>query len=290
MGVYNLEAGFSITLQQRWRFEGLWSRGCTSGEKQPHPKESMEAKKKPFPYRFEATTPEGFLQQLTANYLAHGYFFYVTGWVPEGKDPCSVDAKLLAKYGIALSPSSRARRKRAGSANLHYLRYDRLFLLLATHGHHPFFAEEAATIRDARRVAIQFGGHSIRVVRGDYLPKASPDEPTVPDGKLRVRVLIARERYAELKAHFLESSLRWSAERFASEFMNLPYVPYAPVRRQLLALLGRVNRRRKEGRLEPVPWSAIRYQRPIVKPFDPPTGEGVAPRGGVVDGQRAASG
>ena len=161
----------------------------------------------------------------------------------------------------------------AGFANLHYLRYDRLFLLVATHGHHPFFAEEAVTIRDARRVAIQFGGHSIRVVRGNYLPKGSPDEPAVPDQKLRVRVLIARERYAELKAHFLENSLRWSAERFAAEFMNLPYVPYAPVRRQLLALLGRVNRRRKEGRLDPVPVSAIRYQRPIVKPFDPPEGD-----------------
>jgi hypothetical protein len=36
----------------------------------------------------------------------------------------------------------------------------------------------------------------------------------------------------------------------ASEFMSLPYVPFAPVRRQLLGLLGRVNRRRKEGQLE----------------------------------------
>jgi hypothetical protein len=51
-------------------------------------------------------------------------------------------------------------------------------------------------------------------------------------------------------------------------------VPYAPVRRQLLALLGRVNRRRKEGRLGPVPVTAIRYQRPIVKPFNPLEGEG----------------
>lgn len=250
----------------------------------------MEAKKRLYPYRFEATTPEGFLQQLTANYLAHGYFFYVTGWVPEGKDPRSVDAKLLAKYGIALSPSSRARRKAAGAANLHYLRYDRLFLLLATHGHHPFFEEEAGTIRDVRRTPIQFGGHSIRVVRGNYLAKHSPDEPAVRDDKLRVRVLIARDRYADLKALFLERSLVWSAERLVAEFMNLPYVSYAPVRRQLLALLGRINRRRKEGRLGPVPVSAIRYQRPIVRPFDPPAGQGDAPRGGVVDGQGTASG
>ena len=146
-----------------------------------------------------------------------------------GEIPHSVDAKLIAKYGMAMSPSSRARRKAAGFANLHYLRYDRLFLLLATQGQHRFKTEEEGNIRDVRRSRIHFGGHSIRVVRGNYLKKASPDEPAVPDEKLRVRVLIAREPYAELKAYFLENSLRWSAERFASEFMNLPYVPYAPV-------------------------------------------------------------
>lgn len=271
MGVYNLEVGFSTALEGCLDLK-VSGRGAAPAEKSgPNTiKESMEAKTRMYPYRVEATSPEGFLQQLTANYLAHGYFFYVSGWVPEGKDPRSVDAKLLVKYGVSMSPSARARRKRAGLANIHYLRYDRLFLLLATHGHHAFFAEEAGNIRDARRVAIQFGGHSIRVVRGGFLKKEDPDEPAVRDDKLRVRVLIARKRHAELRAYFLESSLRWSAERFSSEFLSLPYVPYAPVRRQLLALLGRVNRRRKEGRLEPIPVSAIRYQRPIVKPFDVP--------------------
>ena len=75
-------------------------RGAAPAEKSsPTRKEQMEAKRKPFPYRFEATTPEGFLQQLTANYLAHGYFFFVAGWVPEGKDPHSVDAKSSESTG-----------------------------------------------------------------------------------------------------------------------------------------------------------------------------------------------
>lgn len=231
----------------------------------------METRKREYPYRFEATTPEGFLQQLTANYLAHGYFFYVSGWVPKGKNPSSVDSKLMSKYGVAMSPSSRARRKAAGRANVHYLRYDRLFLLLATHGTHPFFEEEAGTVRDVRRSPIQFGGHSIRVVRGNYLRKSSPEDAPAIDGKLRVRVVIARDRYTDLKAYFLEQSLRWSVERFTAEFMSLPYVPYAPVRRQLLDLRRKVNQRRKEGRLEAIPWAAIRYQRSIVKPFERPS-------------------
>lgn len=75
-------------------------------------------------YRYEATTVSGFLQQLAVAYLAHGYRFYVTGKIPEGKDPVAVDRKLLAKYDVGISKWVRARRKRAGLANCQYLRFD----------------------------------------------------------------------------------------------------------------------------------------------------------------------
>jgi len=38
-------------------------------------------------YRCEATSVTGFIQQLAVGYVRHGYFFYVVGQVPEGKDP-----------------------------------------------------------------------------------------------------------------------------------------------------------------------------------------------------------
>ena len=37
------------------------------------------------PYRFEATTIEGFVQQVAVQYVARGYWFYVSGIVPEAK-------------------------------------------------------------------------------------------------------------------------------------------------------------------------------------------------------------
>ena len=74
-------------------------------------------------YRSEATSVEGFVQQLVSNYLASGYWFYVTGSVPVRKDPRTVDRKLVERYGIALSRPSRSRRKAAGLANLHLIRY-----------------------------------------------------------------------------------------------------------------------------------------------------------------------
>ena len=117
-------------------------------------------------YRCEATSPAGFVQQLASCYLPHGYWFYVSGCIPEHKGPRSVDEKLLAKYGIGISRSSRARRKQVGIANVHYLRHDRIFVLLATHGHHPFYDEEAENIQDVRRVPIKFDGYSISVKKG----------------------------------------------------------------------------------------------------------------------------
>ena len=38
-------------------------------------------------YRYEATTVEGFVQQLAVCYFRNRYWFYVLGEVPEGKDP-----------------------------------------------------------------------------------------------------------------------------------------------------------------------------------------------------------
>src|SRR5436853_5780137 len=99
-------------------------------------------------YRTEAKTLEGFVQQLAADYLPHGYWFYVRGHVPEGKDSRRVDENLVQKYGIAISRQQRARRKPAGRATLHYLRYGQFWVLLATKGEHRFFDEEAANIRD----------------------------------------------------------------------------------------------------------------------------------------------
>lgn len=227
-------------------------------------------------YRFEATSLEGFIQHLASNLLPHGYFFYVRGRVPDGKDPAAVDRKIMTKYGVGLSPSARSRRKRAGLANLHYLRLGREWVLLASHGQHEFFDAEAANIRDVRKVALKVRGYSLRVVRGGYLRREDPDEPAVPDGKLRVRVQVGRERYLDLKAHFLELATRLPADELARAFHAVPFEPYAPVRVQLWNLLRWVNRARHAAGLDRLPASVIRTKRAIVKPFELSGGEDLA--------------
>ncbi len=66
----------------------------------------------------------------------------MAGHIPEGKDPAAADAKLIKKYGIDVSRSERARCKRTGLAKMQYIRHDRFFLLMATHGKHHFFEAE----------------------------------------------------------------------------------------------------------------------------------------------------
>jgi hypothetical protein len=219
-------------------------------------------------YRCEVTSVSGFVQQLACCYLPHGYWFYVIGWVPERKVPEEVDRKLIEKYGIDISRQSRARRKRAGFANLHYLRFARYFVLLATHGLHPFFEHEAKAIRDVRRVPLKFGGYSIAYKRGQYKRKACPGDRAIADDKWHARVQIGRETYAELKAYFLEIASRRRADELARELYRLPFEPYAPVRQQLLNILRLVNRARKAAGLEPLDPQVLRYRRRLVRPFD----------------------
>lgn len=219
-------------------------------------------------YCCKATSVAGFVQQLVSCYLPHGYWFYVLGIIPPGKDPKTVDEKLLAKYGIGISRTSRARRKAVGMANVHYIRFQRQFLLLATHGHHLFFDGEAKNIRDARRTPIKFAGYSISVAKGGFKGKHSTGGVLVRDDKWRVWVQIEKEWYRGLKAYLLDIALLRSADFLGFELFHLPFEPYAPVRQQLLNLIRHINRRRESAHLEPIKYSVLRYRRQIVRPFE----------------------
>jgi hypothetical protein len=205
-------------------------------------------------YQHVATSLEGFLQQLAVHYMGHGFLFFTTGNIPEGKDPARTDAKILSQYPIAVSRWARARRKRAGLGNVHYIRYGRFFVILATHGAKEFFEGEGVRVRDAREHAVNIAGYSVSLRRG-------------VDRQLHPSVCIHPEKYRELKAHFLELATHRSAESLHAEFERLNFEPWAPIRRQLLSLLRLVNRKRREGGLPPVEGGCFRFTRRSVSAF-----------------------
>lgn len=200
-------------------------------------------------YRCEAVSVEGFIQQLAVAYVARGYFFYVTGRIPPGKDRRAVDEKLVERYQIDLSKWARARRKQLGRASVQYLRHEDFFTIIATHGEHPFFEREGRNVRDIRRLALKYAGYAVSF-RGEH-----------------VQVRIDLPQYRLLKAWFEEEATRRSAESLARAFYELPFEPYHLVKRQEFNLLRAVNRRRKVAGLPLVPFECIWLKRRPVKPF-----------------------
>lgn len=207
-------------------------------------------------YQCEVHSVTAFVQRIAVDLVQHGHFFYVTGTVPERKEPRSVDAKLIERYGLNLSKWARARRKGNGEASVHYVRFGRSFVLLATKGRHAFFELES-NIQDVRRKPLHLFGYNISYRRG-------------ADRRYHVSVRIAPAEYLGLKNHLVGLAPHRSVERLSGEFRCIPFEPYAPIRRQLLNILRAVNRARKSSGFEPLPVNVLRFRRKIVKPFGDP--------------------
>jgi hypothetical protein len=187
----------------------------------------------------------------------------VVGKIPAGKDPRIVDHKIIRKYGIAISESTRARRKKVGKANLQYIRHQSTFVIFATKGEHRFFEQEAKLIRDIRRVPLRYAGYMVSYKRGGRTKSGKKDH------KWHARVKMEDRQYQELRAWFADQALRQSAKRLALAFYSLPIAPYAPIRRQLLTILREVNRIRKKAGKPPLPPQVLPLRRRPVKPFEP---------------------
>ena len=200
-------------------------------------------------YQCVASSVEGFVQQVAVSYLTHGYFFFVLGHIREGKEPEQVDVKLIERYGIGVSKWARARKKQAGIASMQYIRFERTFLLMATHGKSSFFEAEKESIRDARRTPIRVFGYSLSYRAG------------------HPHVRIDQEEFKRFKAWFLELALHRKRDDLEAEFQQLRFVPYAPVRSQVISIWRHVNRKRKEQGQEQVRFECLRLKRPIFKIF-----------------------
>ncbi len=208
-------------------------------------------------YRYECSTVEGFIQQLAVAYVARGYWFYVSGVIPDRKEPIKTDEKILTQYGVRISKWARARKKKAGQSNIHYLRHGRFWVLVATHGEGLFFTSEGANVRDFRKQPLVYHGYSVssRRSRGG--------------GSRHASVRIERRQYLVLKAYFEEMATKWSVERLGRELAALPFERYAPVRNQLFMVRRAVNRKRKAAGLELVPQESVPWRRRPVSPFAP---------------------
>jgi hypothetical protein len=200
-------------------------------------------------YLCEAVSAESFVQHLGATLLRCGYVFYVTGVVPKKRRPHEVDAKMVGKYGITPSKFTRARRKRAGLPNAHYLRHGDFWVCLVTVGHQEFFAEEGEAVRDARDIPIKYEGYAVGFYGGK--PSIRLDEGT----------------YLNLQAYFEDIATKRSADALAKMIYNLPFRAYRGVRMQLFQILDGLNDARRAAGLEQVPKTCVRFYREPIPIF-----------------------
>jgi hypothetical protein len=210
-------------------------------------------------YRCEVRSVSEFIHHVAVNYISRGYFFYVKGEIPPHKDPARTDAKIIKQYGIDVSKWVRWRRRQRGCASVQYLRCRRRFVILATHGKHRFFRDEAKAVQDVRRSPFRFGGYSVGFRAGE--------------ARGHVSVKIERERFLELKEYFLKRALRAPVEELITELRSFCFASFAPVRAQLFMLVGWMNESRRCAGLEEVPVYAVlgrirRLSCPVSVPWD----------------------
>ena len=170
----------------------------------------------------------------------------------------------MAQTGTGTPPSPanwRAANRKSGKANLQYIRHEHFFVLMATQGEHSFFQDEAGQIRDLRRVPLRYRGYSISYRRGGRTRKGEIDS------RWHAHVQIEQQKYRELKSWFESIATRRNEQFLTEALRNIPWEPYAPVRRQKLNIVRAVNRKRKDVGQTLVPLESIRLKRKIVKPF-----------------------
>ncbi len=201
-------------------------------------------------YRCNATSVNGFMQQLAVCYVRRGYCFYVQGEIPEGKNLEEVDSKLIGKYGIAISKHVRTDRKKNGLANMQYIRYKRVFVLAATKGEHYFFTDEPK-ISDVRNRAIQVLGHEIGLKNS------------------HASVQIPYKDYKSKRSYLVDRATHWNEQKITGELLGWRYITFQPVRRQLKQIMREVNNKRKAAGLKTISLDFIPKGRKVCRPFEP---------------------
>ena len=220
------------------------------------------AKRRNEEYRYLAVNVNKFIEHIV-RHANSGHTNYVSGMVPKHKDPLDVDAKLIRKFNCDLQKDNRYRAKLAGVASVHYVRQDRLWVLMATKGLGPFYDEHVSPDYDGQHQFKQLCREGFRS-SGYLVTKRGSGY----DSKQHTLVSIDPEVYKDLKGYFLELAVRRSAKGLEEEFRkaNLKYHSWGPVFKQLYWILSKVNERRKQRGFEQLEWRrCIKTKRRITK-------------------------
>lgn len=160
-----------------------------------------------------------------------GYYYYVTGWIPEGKDPRKTDEKLIRKYEIRRQRMALYRDAQVGRAKVRLYRFGRLFIVMASEGEHQIFHQEKMS--DIRKTPLLVNGFTIVGREGE------------------VSVRWSKRVYKKLREGFLKAALS-PRVKIEEKLRGLKHPAYPGIFRQKERIIRAVMRKRKRAGKEKI--------------------------------------
>lgn len=207
-------------------------------------------------YRCEMASVEEFVRRIE-RLVRREYYFAFVGHLKPGKDPLALDQKMVRLWNLDRKEWRWAKRSRGSESNVHYVRFRRTYVLLATagrpekKGRRPWrrgeipprgeFFEQHPNHIDLKDVGLKLFGYNIKSTYSRA------------HNRRRVFIRLQREKaFPRIKASLLrKATLSRYQQREAMEaaFWHLPILWYGPVREQLSSVLRAVNRIRSRAGL-----------------------------------------
>ncbi len=182
----------------------------------------------------------GWFLSKMALYLRYGYFFYSVIEIPEGRDLEKIDQKIVKTYEVSFCRVKRKRRREKGLSNAIYIRFDHIFILMATEGEHGYFGE--IPFRDFRDEPLHFSGYSIGIKNG------------------KPNVIISPKRFKAIRKQVSAIALH-NETKLTSYFQRISPFKFAGISQQRWKLFREVNKRRKVAGLPQLEWEAAKGWR-----------------------------
>jgi len=215
-------------------------------------------------YECVAVSERAFVQQLIC-YVRNHYIFYTTIGPSKRRTWAEVDTAIVEKWGINISDQSRARRKAKGHANMQYIRFGDLGVIMLTPGFHPWYEKHISPegIRQYKTLR-SFEDHSKNPLRaGPYSISSVLDWEWTPGKpiKHRAKCTLNRQTMQELRAVYHDRATHWSVDSLSTALARttVQYLPYRGVRNCFTRLVHEINKRRKvHGYTDEVPYEALK--------------------------------
>ena len=188
---------------------------------------------------FVAKNTGQFLRKIAIDYVRYGYVRYIVRSIPQGKDLEAIDRKLALAYDITSNRQIRMRRRRKGLANLAYIRYRQMFVILATEGVHPEF--DRRNWKDIRQEPLRYSCYTVGLV-----------------GK-KVSIRLNLKSFSAVSKATLKMALG-HPQKVAAFIDKVFILPFNGVAKQRDKLVEKVNKKRRRHRL-----SKIHIQKPEKK-------------------------